>query len=259
MAVRTDASGDLLKRTANLPALNAYSMSGWFYLIARPADNTFGAFLSLDKGAGPDGYHTLGIYMTGSTPGFTIETYGGGSGGSGAGTVPALNAWHFMAMTSNGTTVVAYHCTAVGVWQSFSAAYKTFTPTGLYWCNDGFGGWSNARISQMRAWDAVLTSDEIKAEAWRSRPSRFANVNGWWPGYPGATERLRDYGPNARNLTAGGTLTDEAGPPLPIMWDGPRGLPWKVAAAPGGDPEGSLLGGKLLRGGLLTHGVLVRG
>jgi hypothetical protein len=30
-----------------------------------------------------------------------------------------------------------------------------------------------------------------------------------------------------------------------------------VAAA--GDPEGSLIGGKLLRGGLLTHGVLVRG
>lgn len=29
--------------------------------------------------------------------------------------------------------------------------------------------------------------------------------------------------------------------------------------AAGGDPEGSLIGGKLLRGGLLTHGVLVRG
>lgn len=27
----------------------------------------------------------------------------------------------------------------------------------------------------------------------------------------------------------------------------------------GGDPEGSLIGGKLIRGGLLTHGVLVRG
>lgn len=27
----------------------------------------------------------------------------------------------------------------------------------------------------------------------------------------------------------------------------------------GGDPEGSLIGGKLLRGGLLTHGVLIRG
>jgi len=31
-----------------------------------------------------------------------------------------------------------------------------------------------------------------------------------------------------------------------------------AAAAAGGDPEGSLVGGKLLRGGLLRHGVLVR-
>lgn len=256
MAVRTNASGEYLRRTANLPALNAYSMSGWFYLVARPASGAFGTFLSFDKGAGPDGYHALAISMPGGTPTFIVETNGNTAG---TGTVPALNAWHFMAMTSNGTTVVAYHCTAVGVWQSFSVAHTTFTPTGLFWCNDGFDDWSDARVSQMRAWDAVLTQDEIKAEAWRSRPSRFANLNLWCPGMPGATERLRDYGPNARNLTAGGTLTDEAGPPLPVMWDAPLGFPWKVAAAPGGDPEGSLLGGKLLRGGLLTHGVLVRG
>jgi len=29
--------------------------------------------------------------------------------------------------------------------------------------------------------------------------------------------------------------------------------------APGGDPEGSLTGGKLIRGGLLRHGVLIGG
>jgi hypothetical protein len=33
---------------------------------------------------------------------------------------------------------------------------------------------------------------------------------------------------------------------------------FKAAAAAGTDPEGSLIGGKLLRGGLLMHGVLVR-
>ena len=34
---------------------------------------------------------------------------------------------------------------------------------------------------------------------------------------------------------------------------------YALYSAAGGDPEGSLIGGKLLRGGLLTHGVLVRG
>jgi len=29
--------------------------------------------------------------------------------------------------------------------------------------------------------------------------------------------------------------------------------------AAGGDPEGSLIGGKLIRGGLLRHGVLIGG
>ena len=33
---------------------------------------------------------------------------------------------------------------------------------------------------------------------------------------------------------------------------------YKAAEAAGGDPEGSLIGGKLIRGGLLLHGVLGR-
>lgn len=43
------------------------------------------------------------------------------------------------------------------------------------------------------------------------------------------------------------------------MWlaPNPQRIQRIFAAAGGGDPEGSLIGGKLIRGGLLKHGVLV--
>lgn len=66
--------------------------------------------------------------------------------------------------------------------------------------------------------------------------------------YSAVFARETTAGAGARSVGfSSGTTDDRAGVHFGIK---------QVAAA--GDPEGSLLGGKLLRGGLLTHGVLVR-
>jgi hypothetical protein len=70
---------------------------------------------------------------------------------------------------------------------------------------------------------------------------------------------LRDGGVNVRSFLVGFSSTDDT--PGVTWTDGDNcgivGAIFNVAVA-GGDPEGSLLGGKLLRGGLLLHGVLGR-
>ena len=253
MSVRIDASGDYLRRTANLPAANAFTQCAWFYYVATRSAYAF--FLGCeDATTNATKWNLLGFRDTNA---FEITVT---SGDTTFASNPATGAWHFVALTGTGTTLTGYHWTAAGVLQTATATLDaSFTPAAFWFGSDSYNEWVNCRLSHMRLWDVALTQTQLQQEMWRSRPVNLASLNGNWNGYPGATERLRDYGPNARNLTAGGTLTDEAGPPLPVMWDAPLGFPWKVAAAPGGDPEGSLLGGKLLRGGLLTHGVLVRG
>jgi hypothetical protein len=65
-----------------------------------------------------------------------------------------------------------------------------------------------------KVWDAALTQAELELEMARMLPVRYANLHAWYPMFPGATERLVDYFSAGKTLTAGGTLTDEAGPPI---------------------------------------------
>ena len=57
---------------------------------------------------------------------------------------------------------------------------------------------------------------------------------GWWPIFPGSGERVRDYGASGRDWTEGGTLTDEAGPPVPWGFS----TVWQIPLPSGVPPAG---------------------
>lgn len=88
------------------------------------------------------------------------------------------------------------------------------------------------------------------------------NASGEW------TNNFTDYANGDFSLKSGGSCVgagvDDPGSGL-YSTDiaGNARSDWDIGAfeyvAAGGDPEGSLIGGKLIRGGLLMHGVLVRG
>lgn len=204
MAIRFDAAADNLSRTTNLPAATGYTAMGWFRIVVDR--NDYGSFIAYGTAAGS--YHAVGLDLDGTT----LQIYNGGSGGSGM--ALTVGTWYHIAMTSDGTTLRAY----VNGVQSTSIGYRA--PGAKFWIGgDPEGFWFNGNVAGIKIYDAVLSAAEIAAEMHSYRPLRLANINAWYPCFAGTSERLRDYSGNGRDWTAGGTLTDEDGPPL--TWGGP--------------------------------------
>lgn len=226
MAIRIDASGDYLRRTANLPSTSAFTATCWFYYVA--TRSAFAYFLGVDDAS--SAYILLGFDNANN-----LEiAYSSGATENNFAAAPATSAWHFMALRANGTNVKGFHRTLAGTWQTVtSSVTPSFTPTGMYFGSDGFDEWVNCRLAGIKVWDAALTDAEIENEAETLMPQRFANLNLWTPGFPGSGERTRDYSGNGRNLTEGGTLTDEDAPPIAY---GARSL-WFPFVAAGGSTQ----------------------
>lgn len=228
MAIRIDASGDYLRRTANLPTTSAFTACCWFYYVSTRSAYAF--FISFEN-AVSSASAGLSIGFDTSNAFFVIV-----SSGSPAtfGSNPATSAWHFVALRANGTNVKGFHRTLSGTWQTATtSSAPSFTPAVLAFGNDSYDDWVNCRLAGIKVWDAALSDAEIENEAETLRPQRFANLNLWTPGFPGSGERTRDYSGNGRNLTEGGTLTDEDAPPIAY---GARSL-WFPFVAAGGSTQ----------------------
>jgi hypothetical protein len=202
MAVRIDASGDSLQRTANLPTSGAWSACCWWYYVA--TSGSYAAIVALENG---------GTYQFFGNAGGNFGVEVSGIGGTAFSTNPTVSNWYFMAVISNGTNVIGYKRTLAGVWETASATANSFTPATLTFGNDISSEYNDCRLAGIKVWSAALSAAEINQEAETLRPQRTANLNLFCPCWPGATERLADYSGNGYNLTAGGTLTDEDAPP----------------------------------------------
>jgi len=214
VAIRIDASGDYLRRTANLPTSSSFTACCWFYYVNTRSAYAF--FIGLeDATSSASQYLLIGFEDTNA---FHVAVNSGGAVPY-FGSNPATSAWHFMAIRANGTNVKGFHRTLAGTWQTVtSSTAPLFTPAMLTLGNDSWDEWTNCRLAGIKVWDAALTDAEIENEAETLTPQRFENINLWVPGFPGSGERTRDYSGNGRNLTEGGTLTDED--PPPVAWGG---------------------------------------
>lgn len=205
MAVRQDATGDIIQRTANLPATSAMSACGWAYLTTDR--NAFSGICMLESAAG---YVYLGTNATGT------QLYVEHTSSSSLNLVDLATAtWFFWAVTAQNLQAVQGYYAVPGAAsltnQATPGGLTSFTPTSFRLCNTDAGDWWNGRIAYVKVWDAVLTAAELFAEMSNGRPQRLANLRYFWP--------LIDSSDN-RDLSSNGwgptltSVTSEAGPPI---------------------------------------------
>ena len=91
----------------------------------------------------------------------------------------------------------------------------------------GASDYANGRVAQIKAFQHVLTPDQIRAEMESATPINTRTLFGWWPVWgQGAGVRNQDWSGNGYDWTETATPTDEADPPLnfasnliPVQWN----------------------------------------
>lgn len=216
MAVRFDSAADRLLRTADLLNYNAaYTWMFWLYMVVDQNAITVPAALFRDTGNVDD----VRTSADGTTIG--IRARAGGVGGQVAGSALSTGTWYHVAMVRESATSLKLYLNGVldaEATQDVSARNPiTRMELGAESASDSNP--FNGRVAYIKTWDTNLSLAEIAVERWTIAPRRLANLRGFWPTFPGATERLRDYSGNGRNWTESGTLTDED--PPPVSWGAP--------------------------------------
>lgn len=233
MAVRFDASGDYLARTANLPTSTAFTVCGWF-MRRGTGDGTWETVFGLDNGAA----YCLTYCRFDATAG--IKGWTNDSGGAGSTVIAVSNdVPYFVAMVGNGSgatglTVYA-RAGASAALSSQSYDNASFTPSAFRVSqNAAFGEWANSRMWNVKCWDRALTAAELLVESQYRRVMYPASLNFHW--VMDRHDQVFDQSGNGRNPTVGGTLaTEDSGFGL---WRSRRRvfIP-PVAAGGGGDTE----------------------
>lgn len=187
-----------LGRAANLPSSTSFTFCAWVRV------NGTGTVFSLESAGGADGlylYFSAGVGHVGE-----LAIYAGSTVLSGI--APSAGDRIFLAFCNSGSG--AGNCTAyyrqdsANALISWSASGRSFTPATLYVGND-YGGFSlSGDLWNVKAWDRVLSADELLVESYYRRPVFPSSLNFWWP-LDNHTD-TKDYGGNGRDATVTGTL-----------------------------------------------------
>jgi len=207
MAIRFDNSSDRLLRTSNQPATNAdWTITFWVYLVSDL--NDFSNFMYLGQNNYSGDYLYIGTDANGTTVLIDIAAT------TDTGTSLATGTWYHIAVVHNDGNSVTVFLDGV------SDATVANTPGQNDRWEFGAVGTSNfdrgnIRIANIHRYDGLqLSTTQISQDMRSIKPQFWDNLAAWWPTFPGVGERVRDYGPNGWDFTEGGTLTDEAPPPL---------------------------------------------
>jgi hypothetical protein len=244
MAVGLDGT-DYLRRTAELPTSVAFTICGWAHLVTDT--NAFCCLCSLEVAD----INSSGLYLLAGSNGTSLEVFNGTSGASFASMT--VGQPFFFALTNQGTggtDAKGYFRAATSATLSTGSHGGTsFTPGVLYIGSDSYfaSDTFNGRMWNVKIWNRALSADELLAESFYNGVKFPTSLNGHW--LLRSSGDLIDYSGNGRTLTVNGTIVDAE----------PSWQPWKpsprvygpVTAAPS-TPIGALIGGKLLRGGLLA-------
>lgn len=211
MAARCDAAADRLVRTSDLLDYNAvYSWMAWIYLVSDL--NAAGRLWSLNTDTTTNDFDFVGVNTDGTT--LIARTAVGASTTTGTGTNLSIQTWYHVALVRSATNTLDVYLNGV-----LDSTHTRSTTGRTAVTRMEAGAWtsSNAsrtdlRVCAMKAYTTNLTAAEITAEMNTFRPQRFANLYAWWPILNG--DRTTDYNGNVRPWTEGGTLTDEAPPPI---------------------------------------------
>lgn len=211
MAIIVNASGEYLRRTANLPSDSAWTGMCWMYLNSIRS-SVYQYLIELANAtSSASSYQVIGFNSSGSFEihqGVSSQTFG---------SAPSAGAWYHVYLRNNGTTLSGgFRAVGASAYTTASiSSASAFTEAALYFGNDSWDEYMDARLAAIKVWDAHLSDAEIELEFMRLTPARTANLNIWTPGILTGTDRVKDYSGNGRDWTAGGTLTDGDGPPVP--------------------------------------------
>ena len=235
---------------------------------------TVGCWINLDNTTGSHGFICRGHYGGGpaaESGGYSFKTNGDElrftkhavADITSTGINLSASAWLYVAAAISSTNVRFYKITTAGVMSTedvanssaFDSTFSDDSRIGL------MRGDSGQAIDPMAGLlcnvihvGATLTDVEVAAMAFML-PMRPDVVKGFWPLWGTTTAEPDWSGFNFHGTVTGAVRVDHP-PGICAIFPQARRPQATVAAA--GDPEGSLIAGKLLRGGLLTHGVLVR-
>jgi len=230
MAVIFDAAADRLLRTTDLLNYNAaYTVMAWVNPTLTSGWNWLTLFALNDDTT--SNYDDVFIDENGGSPTICMKVVIGGAGTSLVhGTAPVSGAWvHVAAVRTNASNFYIYVNGVVsgeGTRDITGRAAATRMEIGGFGSEDGdrFVG----RMAIAKAWTVAKTASDILQEMRVIRPLNTTGLYGWWPCFPGATERDNDYSGNGHDWTQNGTLTD--GDPPPVSWGAPvLNMSWLVA------------------------------
>jgi len=171
MALISNASGDYIRRTANLPASTAFTMAGWFYRVTDR--NAYESFFELTNGTG---YQDIQ-----ATTSNVLELNGNDHATQSWSSEPPTGEWFYLAHTSDASNHKGYwYDSTKTIVEGVKSATRTssYTPTEMgVLGNVAFNEWVNGKCAYVRVWDAVLSQSEIEAEMASRRPVRTTNLN----------------------------------------------------------------------------------
>lgn len=208
MAVRINASGESLKRTANLPSPQAFTICGWAKLTKRASQFQYFAGLETPTSSSTD-WVLIGFNDSG---GFEISQKGETGSLSSA---PSDETWFFFAIASDSSSLIGRWCvkadTSFGAGHTASVGDVTFTPAHLMLGNDSWDEYCNVALAYVKVYDVKLTDAQLLAEKDSATPVKTSDLRAYWP--LEAHTDLADYSGNGYSLTGSGTLSTEDGPP----------------------------------------------
>lgn len=220
MAIRFDASGDDLVRSANLlDYQSAYTVMGWLRPVSLAAF-AWATFYAAHNGSGDSDVLQIEEIDGAGTGHLAIGQSIGGTfnSSSGATSITAGNWYHVAIVRESLTSFKMYlngaqEGTTITVSMSGRGA---LTNMRMGRVNGSGGDPLNGRLYAVKAWSRGLAVAEILSEMYSILPRDFTNLYGFWPMFLGSGERTRDYGGSAADWSETGTLTDED--PAPVGW-----------------------------------------
>ena len=211
MAIIVNASGEHLLRAGNLPSDDAWTGMCWAYITSIQTVSYQGVITLENATSGGTAWQSIGFDGSNGLEiiGTSASNYFPSS--------PSAGNWYHFYIRCNGTTLSGgFRSVGASSYTTQSVASPAaFTEAALFFGSTSADEFLDCYIAGIKVWDTNLTDAEIEAEWMRLTPTRFTNLNLWTPGILTGTNRVKDYSGNARDWTAGGTLTDGDGPPVP--------------------------------------------
>lgn len=214
MAVRFDAVGDQLNRTANLPPNGSFTYMMWAVIDNELAAGTYQPYLWALDATSQQGY-ACGV-INGI---FDIECYNAGAVASSSSVASRPTAGQaaciYVRCSGTGANLInsGYRLASSNAFvSSGTATLGTLSPMTQLYMGGLFGVyWMDGRRWNIKVWDRALSDGEILAESYYFRPQFPASLNFWLPLHN--ANDVADRSGNARNPTTAGTLTagDSAG------------------------------------------------